>query len=186
MICALFTALRRYKQALEARKNERRYDKAYRKRCDEGAYWIGLAFVALLSLPASGCHHQAPARTALNAAAEALHAVDTSVTIAYVARSEAALEASPNLEAYRERMAPLDRAHDAIVAAAAALLSAQAVLDGSDSRSFGHGFRCTLDALQIVQAALVEIGLEVPPEVGQALAFLSAVAVGDCPLEPRP
>lgn len=144
--------------------------------------WPLFTALALLML---GCHSQAPARTALAVAADALHATDATVAVVYTARASASLEASLSLADYRERMAPLDAAHDALVLSAALLLAAQATLDGADDRSFGHGFRCALDALTAVRAALVTVGIPEPPEIARAVSLLSPLSFGECPREPR-
>ncbi len=156
---------------------------ALRVRRARGRSWP--LFTALAVLALGACHTQAPARTALAAAADALHATDATVAMVYTARASAALETTMSLEDYRARMEPLDAAHDALVLSAAALRAAQAALDGSDTRNFGHGFRCTLDALVAVRAALETVGLPEPPEVARAVSLLSSLSFGECPHEPR-
>ncbi len=63
-IDAVRTAIRRTRQAREARRNERAAHNAYLKRCREGGHWIGgfPCFIALaLAMTVSACHHETTA-----------------------------------------------------------------------------------------------------------------------------
>lgn len=143
-----------------------------------------LAIPALLLFLLASCGG-APrvARVVVLEAAEAVHAVDEASAAHYTAAAERALERATTLLEYRNAMAPWDGLVTAAQLTESALRMAEATLDTWDaggSERWLNAAGCLGSALAELVRAIELCGLEIPPDVAEAITVVSAVSANLC------
>ena len=140
--------------------------------------------VLLLLFAALGCGGPPrAARVAVLLAAESVAAVDAATATSYTEAAARALDASTTLAEYRATLAPWDGLVQALRVAQSAVRALDASLDAWDAGGAESWIRlagCAASALAAVARAIEAAGLEIPPDLAQALAMLAGLGAAAC------
>lgn len=160
---------------------KRRERRTLRRRF-KSVVWANTILLAALSL--AGCGG-APTigRHLVLTASEALVAVDAATADEYTAAANRALAAAASMPEYRRAMEPWDALEAALRTARSSLLSADAALDAWDqggSERWLPAAGCVASSLALLAQAIAAAGVEVPPELGEALAIAADIGAPVC------
>lgn len=123
------------------------------------------------------------ARTVVYASAEALDTIDQIEAARYVEAHEAALAASTTLAEYVEAMAPHNEIEAALVEARSVILAARALVAAWDAGAEERWLSvagCIASAMAHVVSLLEAADVDIPPEVGSALALAATAGAAVC------
>lgn len=145
-----------------------------------------VVFSALIS--SCGLTPRQAARASLDVMALGVRTVDDVSAQAYAERARTALAAAHDMAEYRAAIAPMDDLERALRVADEALLAADRLVAAWDEGGRDHWIgaaACVAEALLDVAAALEAAGLEIPPELVEALEA-ARILTGTCVVPPTP
>lgn len=122
-------------------------------------------------------------QSALAGVAHGAVVIDNNMAIGYEAAAGRAMETSDSLDEYRAQMATWDDAEAALRTVRAALVAAQEAIrayEAGKDKGWEVAVACVVSAVDSLLEAAMAIGIDAPPPLAKARAFLGPVVKAVC------